>query len=92
MDRLINDLLSNDLLFNDLLNDRLLTIFLQFLERATEADLATHLPQAIIGLRRGQQLQSSPDRLGNPGSAGLLRLLKKAFGNFHRDFARCFYH
>src|SRR5208283_4626574 len=67
---------------------KLSAIGFQFRQCAAEADLATQLPQALIGLRRGQQFQSSADGLSDAGAARLLSLLQQIIRDFDRDLSR----
>src|SRR5260370_16805646 len=52
----------------------------QLRHAAGKADLAAQLPQALVGLRRRQQLQSSPDGLCDTSPAGLLGLSSSETG------------
>ena len=47
------------------------------------------LQQAIISLRCGEELESSPDSLRDAFATGALRFVEEVPGYFHCDFAGC---
>jgi hypothetical protein len=63
----------------------------QFRHCASEPDLASELPQASVRSRRGKQLQSGMDGLGDACTTGPLGLFEQVAGYLYRDLARCFY-
>lgn len=67
------------------------SVHLQFCPSATEPDLASELPQAIVSSRRRNQLQSGANRLCHACTAGSLRPFEQVAGYLHCDLARCFH-
>jgi len=58
---------------------------------AAKSDPASELPQASVGVRCRDQLQSRSDRLRDACTAGALRLFEEFSGNLYRDLARWFH-